>query len=108
MGANMSYYSQNWNSLDVKGFGNDFFSYKAIAGASKKEDFGVNSDFGLTLWLLYSCVRDMYTIVAIMSRLQVVMMVHLNSEPIIMGILPFGICFVEYYRRGVHAVAECH
>lgn len=44
-GANMSYYSQNWNSLDVKGFGNDFFSYKAIAGASKKEDFGVNSDF---------------------------------------------------------------
>lgn len=46
LGANMSYYSQNWNSLDVKGFGNDFFSYKAIAGASKKEDFGVNSDFG--------------------------------------------------------------
>lgn len=45
LGANMSYYSQNWNSLDVKGFGNDFFSYKAIAGASKKEDFGVNSDF---------------------------------------------------------------
>ena len=44
-GGNMSYYSQNWNSLDVKGFGNDFFSYKAIAGASKKEDFGVNSDF---------------------------------------------------------------
>ena len=32
LGANMSYYSQNWNSLDVKGFGNDFFSYKAIAG----------------------------------------------------------------------------
>ena len=45
LGAHMSYYSQNWNSLDVKGFGNDFFSYKAIAGASKKEDFGVNSDF---------------------------------------------------------------
>ena len=45
LGANMSYYGQNWNSLDVKGFGNDFFSYKAIAGASKKEDFGVNSDF---------------------------------------------------------------
>ena len=45
LGANMSYYSQNWNSLDVKGFGNDFFSYKAITGASKKEDFGVNSDF---------------------------------------------------------------
>lgn len=45
LGANMSYYSQNWNSLDVKGFGNDFFSYKAIAGASKKEDFGVNLDF---------------------------------------------------------------
>ena len=45
LGANMSYYSQNWNSLDVKGFGNDFFSYKAIAGASKKEDFCVNSDF---------------------------------------------------------------
>lgn len=45
LGANKSYYSQNWNSLDVKGFGNDFFSYKAIAGASKKEDFGVNSDF---------------------------------------------------------------
>ena len=45
LGANMSYYSQNWNSLDVKGFGNDFISYKAIAGASKKEDFGVNSDF---------------------------------------------------------------
>ena len=45
LGANMSYYSQNWNSLDVKGFGNDFFSYKAIAGASKKEEFGVNSDF---------------------------------------------------------------
>ncbi|WP_302376938.1 SusC/RagA family TonB-linked outer membrane protein [Barnesiella intestinihominis] len=45
LGANMSYYSQNWNSLDVKGFGNDFFSYKAIAGASKKEDFVVNSDF---------------------------------------------------------------
>lgn len=45
LGANMSYYSQNWNSLDVKGFGNDFFSYKAIAGTSKKEDFGVNSDF---------------------------------------------------------------
>ena len=62
LGANMSYYGQNWNSLDVKGFGNDFFSYKAIAGAS-----------------------DMYTIVAIMSRLQVVMMVHLNSEPIING-----------------------
>ena len=45
LGANMSYYGQNWNSLDVEGFGNDFFSYKAIAGASKKEDFGVNSDF---------------------------------------------------------------
>ena len=45
LGANMSYYSQNWNCLDVKGFGNVFFSYKAIAGASKKEDFGVNSDF---------------------------------------------------------------
>lgn len=50
LGANMSYYSQNWNSLDVKGFGNDFFSYKAIAGASKKEDFGVNSDFWTYLY----------------------------------------------------------
>ena len=45
LGANMSYYSQNWNSLDVQGLGNAFSSYKAIAGASKKEDFGVNSDF---------------------------------------------------------------
>ena len=35
--------------------------------------------------MLCACVRDMYTIVAIMSRLQVVMMVHLNSEPIING-----------------------
>ncbi|WP_302991489.1 SusC/RagA family TonB-linked outer membrane protein [Barnesiella intestinihominis] len=45
LGANMSYYSQNWNSLDVKGFGNDFFTYKAIAVATKKEDFGFKSDF---------------------------------------------------------------
>lgn len=44
-GTNMSYYSQNSNSLDVRGFGNDFFSYKAIAGASKKEDFNVSSSF---------------------------------------------------------------
>ena len=45
LGTNMSYYSYNWSNIDVRGFDNDFFLYKAIAGASKKEDFNVSSDF---------------------------------------------------------------
>lgn len=45
LGMNMSYYGNNSNSMDGRGFGNDFFDYKYMAGAADKEDASLSSDF---------------------------------------------------------------
>lgn len=60
LGANMSYYSYNSNSLNVRGFDNDFFAYKALSGASSKEDFSVGSTFW-TYTMASAFLRMSYT-----------------------------------------------
>ena len=58
LGTNMSYYSYNWSNIDVRGFDNDFFLYKAIAGASKKEFRFLDLLYGFGISAARICVRQ--------------------------------------------------
>lgn len=53
VGFNMSMYNNAWNSINAVGFGNDWFDYKKMDGATKKEDFYISSDFSTVSQMSY-------------------------------------------------------